>query len=795
MVTELNVRNTSQQLYLRALSQVWRNGVQVYEPSVWLQRDPEAEEKMLRDPDIAHAVGYRRHLIAGRQWQIQPRRQSPRAPVAVMVATELLESIKRFTEARFKLARAFFSGARYGRIHGDFRKLTLGDGKARWWWVPVRIEDVDKRFYRIVPRLDGADLSATWEKWDIPSMNWVPLTVQESAQIIKHTYNDDQNSLGYGQALREALGWVWYAKTNVAQETLLAVERYAGGILRARVNGARDAATGLPNEELIEAWTSKLENLRARHVLVHDSEDEVEVIQGNDGGSAVLDTMRAELRSAVFTLVLGANLTTGADKGGSYALAEVQENSTEALVQYDREILEESLTDDLLGAVWFRNHPNLVELGIAEEKPRFSITQEKREDPEKRANVANILHTMGVALPLDEVMEQSGFRVPEAGEAVVEGGSPAPPPAPGGPSAQFGLQFYTPHVPAGRPDGGEFMPGHGKGKPPERSLAPEDRPSSKPSKGQKTTPSKKATPSKQAIPPQQAAQPQGKAPKAGKGAAAPTGAAGDIGKRPPGTTFKPTVGNLVHTMDPDGNAVNGTVKKTFVDKGERYVKVETEAGDSFVVRAAQVGRLDNMDTPHLVGSDSAPLQLSSAELSAVIQYTSNGYVAMNNALRGEVSRMDEETKKRVALIDAAIARNIIGEGTLSMPLSDTPVFRGARLSHFGVKSIDDLKKGMTIGNHGFISTSKDIEVARSFAGSVGSGVMMKIKTTANSRGLDVDAVSANKGESEVILARNSKFRVVGIDRKHKDGYIGGGAYVPVILVEHIDPHDEGGETK
>ena len=165
MVTELNIRNTSQQLYLRALSQVWRNGVQVYEPSVWLQRDPEAEDKMLRDPDIAHAVGYRRHLIAGRQWQIQPRRQSQRAPIAVMVATELLESIKRFTEARFKLARAFFSGARYGRIHGEFRKLTIGDGKARWWWVPVRIEDVDKRFYRIVPRLDGTDLlSATWEK-------------------------------------------------------------------------------------------------------------------------------------------------------------------------------------------------------------------------------------------------------------------------------------------------------------------------------------------------------------------------------------------------------------------------------------------------------------------------------------------------------------------------------------------------------------------------------------------------------------------------------------------------------
>lgn len=426
MTSELQVRNPSRDLYVRALSSAWRNTVELHDPSVWLTRDPEAEEKMLRDPDIAHAIGYRRTLIAGRQWGVVPRREAPRAPVAVLVATEALEQIHHFTAARFALARSFFSGARFARIHGGPKKLRIGDGKLRTWWMPQRLEDVDKRVYRIVPTREDEQIQAHWERWSIKEQKFVPLTLNESRTTIKHVYNDDQGHLGYGLALREALGWVWYAKSNIAQETLQAIERYAGGLLHIRINGARDAATGLPNETLINAWRDLAEKLRGRHVLVSDKEDEVEVIQGNAGGSEVLDNMRAEMRSTIFTLVLGANLTTSADKGGSFALADVQENSTEALVQYDREILEETLTEDLLGCIWSMNYPNLAELGIVDDMPRFSITQEKREDPVQRGNVAQTLNGIGVSLALDEVLEQTGFRKPEPGEDVISGAKPAP---------------------------------------------------------------------------------------------------------------------------------------------------------------------------------------------------------------------------------------------------------------------------------------------------------------------------------------------------------------------------------
>ena len=224
MSQAIRVRNQAQQVYTRALSSAWRNGVQLHDPSLWLFRDPEVEEKMLRDADIRHAVGYRRHLIAGKDWALVPRDEtSPLSDLSVHVGTTLLKEVEGFTQARMNLARAFFSGARFARIHGEPRVLDLGDGKKRTWWVPTRIEDLDKRMYRVVPNNDGGSLSAHWERWNVGAAEYDVETRFDAVHTIKHVYQDDEASLGHGSALREALGWWWYAKEHVFQESLAAV--------------------------------------------------------------------------------------------------------------------------------------------------------------------------------------------------------------------------------------------------------------------------------------------------------------------------------------------------------------------------------------------------------------------------------------------------------------------------------------------------------------------------------------------------------------------------------------------
>lgn len=427
MSEAIRAHNQAQQVYTRALSSAWRNGTQLHDPSLWLFRDPEVEEKMLRDADIRHAVGFRRHLIAGKDWSLIPRNESsPRAAIATHVGTSLLKEIEGFTQARMNLARAFFSGARFARIHGEPRTLTLGDGKKRTWWVPTRIEDVDKKMYRIVPHNNEGELTAHWERWNVGRTEFEIETQQDAIHTIKHVYQDDEASLGHGSALREALGWWWYAKEHVFQESLAAVEKFAQGILIAKVDGARDAESNLPNDEVINDWTAVLEDLRARHVLVFDKSDDVEILPGGGEGWQLMEGIRGELRDTIYTLIIGANLTTAASEGGSYALAAVQENSTEALIQFDRETLQETLTKSLIGCIWYRNHANLVELGIDEENPMFSIAQEKQQDPVVRAEVARTLSDMGIDLSLTEVLEQTGFSAPEEGETIVKGGTPAP---------------------------------------------------------------------------------------------------------------------------------------------------------------------------------------------------------------------------------------------------------------------------------------------------------------------------------------------------------------------------------
>lgn len=431
MVTELRTQNQAQQLYTRAISQAYRNNIQIHEPSIWLLRDPETEEKMLRDADIKHAITYRRHLIAGRNWTLSPSVEgSPRSDMSVHVGTELVKGIKHFTRARLNLARAFFSGSRFARIHGTTKVMTLGDGVERTWWVPTALEDQSKHMYRMVPTTSNDEeqnITAHWERWHVGRQKFEPESVSDARRTIRHVYEDDQASLGHGSALREALGWVWYAKTHVAQESLQAVERFSQGIIHAQIDGARDAETGRPNEQVITDWVDLLEDLRAKHVIVSDKSDSIEIISGNAEGYQLLADIRSELKNSIYTLVMGANLTTSASEGGSYALAEVQENSTEALLQYDRETLQETLTEKLLGCIWAKNWANLAELGIAREKPEFNIVQEKIQDPKERAEVASVLNGMGVELSRDDVMEQTGFRIPEPGEDVIEPTAPAAP--------------------------------------------------------------------------------------------------------------------------------------------------------------------------------------------------------------------------------------------------------------------------------------------------------------------------------------------------------------------------------
>lgn len=177
------------------------------------------------------------------------------------------------------------------------------------------------------------------------------------------------------------------------------------------------------------------------------------------------------------------------------------------------------------------------------------------------------------------------------------------------------------------------------------------------------------------------------------------------------------------------------------------------------------------------------------------QYINRGYEHTNQVLRGDkqpdgskwANGRQADAAQITASLDREIGASIIGETTLH-GASGGSLHRATRASHFGV-ALDNIKEGMTLQNHGFISTSKDAKIAKKWSKTSGEGAfVMSITTQRDSRGLDVNSYLAARNlkgqrftlkEQEVILGRRSSFRVDRVERPKKG---------PVIVhVTHFNP--------
>lgn len=140
------------------------------------------------------------------------------------------------------------------------------------------------------------------------------------------------------------------------------------------------------------------------------------------------------------------------------------------------------------------------------------------------------------------------------------------------------------------------------------------------------------------------------------------------------------------------------------------------------------------------------VKLTPNEKSAISSYSGDNFLKINSQLRrGDKSDPD------VARLDSAINKSELGGETL---------YRG--ISRADAKKLfpdGEIKKGMSVSDPSFLSTSTEKKIAGMF--SIG-GVMLEIETQPGAKGLDVTNLSSNKHESETLLPRNAKLEVVSI---------------------------------
>lgn len=151
-----------------------------------------------------------------------------------------------------------------------------------------------------------------------------------------------------------------------------------------------------------------------------------------------------------------------------------------------------------------------------------------------------------------------------------------------------------------------------------------------------------------------------------------------------------------------------------------------------------------------------PPRLTSEQKIAIDDYSKSGYKAMNDCLRTGQNCTSEATTTTEHLRESMrpLGRNVT-------------VFRATNLEHLGgAQYLDDLESlvGSEISDSGFISTSLDPAVSDTFG-----DVAMQIEVPEGASALFPGSLSSRPSELELILAPDTRFRVVEVVRNTPSG--------------------------
>jgi phage gp29-like protein len=427
-------RNFNQDLYNRSLSAAYRVWTRLYNPDYAESREPDMWAKIRRDATISQAIEQRLNSIAARQWRVEGYSDDDKDQEAAGVVEDILKNIRHFNGARKLLACAVFRARSFAYIEGKNVTLALGEDKEhRNWWVPIRLRDVDPRRVRYRPdyRTDengDEKLSVFTDLWNVTRNEYLPMENPEYFVKVKY-YGDEEGRLNYGHGILESLFFFFWAKGIIWKEGLQGLERWSQGIVIGKVDSFREGSTTKQNETMRDELFTALRDMRSRNILITDKETDIDVKDGGMAGHQMVVTFLKYIDEKILSLVLGSSLPYGGgDSGGSYARAEVEENSSEALIQFDRTKLDEDLTHDLIGQVWRMNRANFAALGLADANmPRFSSVQEKRQDPTVVASIISQMSAVGLPLRKDEVYDRIGFTMPKEDDEIFEPKQAEPP--------------------------------------------------------------------------------------------------------------------------------------------------------------------------------------------------------------------------------------------------------------------------------------------------------------------------------------------------------------------------------
>lgn len=467
MTQPLQIRGTADLTYSYAVSSAYKSPW-VYDPSGADYKDPDIWEVCRNQSDILAEVIRRNNQIV-RPWRVAPNHHASYnaknkqviddSKRLAALCHEGLSHCETLDESRVLLSEAFFTGRKYGMTLWEPVFTSLDGTPEMLWYLPYKIKDVDRRRMHWVPdwvyvRSDGKiepagsaidygngrTVSQTsypkggflkqsgshLEMFDKDRYSWLPVSPEQRRNLIEYVYYDEEDRVGYGRGVLEAIYFTHYFLTGTFKKILEGIDRFANGVLIGTIDSLRNASPNKTNADVLTAMKNTLNTYRSEHYIALQDGDKIELMEATGTGMQISMTFVDKLVASVARLCNGSARPAGhsVDGTGSKAAAGVEEDTSESFYQPDRNALDHVLGRDLLGAFQYHNQDNIRALGLDKAKrPRFTSEQIKKETPEVAVSVMAQVLAAGQPILKSEYYDKAGLTTPAPDDEVVEGQS------------------------------------------------------------------------------------------------------------------------------------------------------------------------------------------------------------------------------------------------------------------------------------------------------------------------------------------------------------------------------------
>lgn len=448
--------NPQAQQFVSMLSAVYRNAAPLYDPDNALLKDPNAWGHVLRDDRFRAFIQQRLAKVARIAFVIEPSSDREEDVYAAATCDQFMREVPGFTSARRHLAKfafwgrshAWIEGRREWRIAG--KSETFPDGFLGEWWSPTFIRPLDKRqvIYQSEHRRGEDGANVVHVKTLLGTIDaGKHVEMQHPECLITCVYDDEVERLGHGRGLLETMYHAYWIKGVVRRIGLSGLEKWAHGVVVGMVDAAAHATTDTDAQAAAAALLTTIQAMRAGGAIVLDSRDKVEVVKSDGAGQDATMKWFAYIDEGVSQLCLSSVRTMGGKDAGPYKAGEVEAESSEDLLDCDRELIDEQITRSIVRLWWDLNAANLAAMGLGAARcPVFRSRGLRDEDPEKVARTLESAQRLGMQIPADEAHRRLRIKRPAPGEDVLEAPKPAAPDIFGGFGGEGGAG-------GGRPEG------------------------------------------------------------------------------------------------------------------------------------------------------------------------------------------------------------------------------------------------------------------------------------------------------------------------------------------------------